>query len=246
MKTYPDEFLGALGAWQHGWREDQSVRLSVTDNLRTALERASALPSEALRAHNICFRKRFLVPNNPQSGGDFWPFFWDGEIKEGVASWTTDYDFAKFIFKNDLRRGTIAAIFRRYPSQDEVVLNISELWKNEEFVNAVNNYASRNGTHSAALLHFKSAQSEVILNAPLTLADVHAFCGQVPSLEEICRVAQNTHVDIGDDEEEVWSRMVKTNLFPTSEYWIEQEAAQRAVARALDVIGERFKSRLKT
>lgn len=245
MGTYLDEFLGALGAWQCGWREEQSVRKSVTENLVAALGRSNNLPPQAYRVPNICFRKRFLVPNNPQNGGDFWPFFWEGEINEGVASWTTDYNFAKFIFKSDLRPNAVATIFRHHPSQDEVILNISELWKNGEFVDAVKDYATKNGNNSDALLHFKSAQSEVILNAPLTLTDVHAFCGQVPSLDEICSAGQALGIDMAGDEEEVWSRMAKAGLFPTSQYWIEEDAAQRAVTRAIDVFGERLKSRLK-
>lgn len=51
------------------------------------------------------YRKRFLVANNEQNGGDMVPLFWNGEIKEGFASWTRDFEFARVIFKKDARPG---------------------------------------------------------------------------------------------------------------------------------------------
>ena len=51
------------------------------------------------------------MPNNPQNGGDFLPLVWDGAIPDGTASWTTDYNFAKSIFREDQDRvGEMAAL----------------------------------------------------------------------------------------------------------------------------------------
>lgn len=67
---YDDDFLSALGAWQRGWNEDQARRLVITDALLKAIAtRPSDLPRSA--SQGTLYRKRFLVPNNPQNGGDF-------------------------------------------------------------------------------------------------------------------------------------------------------------------------------
>ena len=116
MNSIPDSFLSALGKWQMGWREDHHLRIKTTKNLHKACQEIrNDLPSEAFHVPEFCYRKRFLVPNNPQNNGDFWPLFWDGVIEDKIASWTTDYNYAKFMFKKELRENTISAIFRHSP-----------------------------------------------------------------------------------------------------------------------------------
>ena len=239
---FSDQLLSALGAWQAGWREEKALREQISVDLHKAIEAAKPLPEEAFNIPGTCYRKRFLVPNNPQNGGDFWPFFWDGEIQEGAASWSTDYEFCKTIFKKDPRPGTIVCIFRRVPTQSEVILNIAELWTNSDFKEAIQSYADRREPNFEALQHFRDVQSEVILDAPLTMDDVVAFCGQVPSLEQLCNAAQ---IEQPEDEDELWRRLVQKNLLPTLPYWLEGQASQRAIDNAIKVIEERFRIWLK-
>src|SRR4051812_46579142 len=111
MKRYPESFLKTLAAWQNGWGECALRRRKLISHLTEATRRATMLPRSALQVSEVCYRKRFLVANNPQNGGDLWPLFWDGAINEAVASWTTDYKFATVSFKKDPRPGTIAALF---------------------------------------------------------------------------------------------------------------------------------------
>lgn len=239
MNRFSDDFLGALGAWQKGWKEDKSKRVEVTSNLIAAIGRNS-LPTEAMKAPPYCYRKRFLVPNNPQNGGDLWPLFWDGEIVEGVASWTTDCEYAKNLFKKDLRPNSFAAVFRRVPSQNEVILNIPELWKITEFSERVDQYIVERGSDHEALRHFKDVQSEIIMNAPLTLDDIFSLCEKVPDLDTICDGLRKQNINVDGGYDEVWSRMVDANLFPTSNFWLEQAASQRV----LDKVSDLFKRRI--
>lgn len=161
------------------------------------------------------------------------PLFWNGEIEEGFASWTTDFEFARFIFKKEARPGEIGSIFAVQPSPDDVVLNISALWSRADFVSAVESYCMRGGAESAALKNFKDRQSEVILGAPLRLDDVTALCVQIPSLESIC-----AQLDIRDDEQidAVWTLMVKRQWFPTSAFWSEGKEAQAQLDRTIEAM----------
>ena len=132
---FPDQFLCALGAWQNGWGEDADRRLRITENLITAISE-TLLPPVALAVDAICYRKRFLVPWNPQNDADFFPLFQQGFISEGIASWTTDLLFAKNL-KGAIRGGAQAAIFAAKPTPNEVILNIAALNALPEFRAAV-------------------------------------------------------------------------------------------------------------
>lgn len=231
MTHYPDEFLTALGKWQRGWGEEASGRLRTTAGLSAAISALHDAPAEMFQCSARCYRKRFLVPNNPQNGGDMMPLFFHGETEEGFASWTTDFEFARLIFKKEARPGEVGAIFAVRPSPEDVVLNIAALWSRADFLSAVESYSSRGGVESAALNNFKGKQSEVILKAPLRLDDVTALCVQIPSLEAIC-----AQLDIGDAQvDAVWALMVERNWFPTSALWSEGETAQ---AQLDDTIGK--------
>ena len=234
---YPDPFLAALGLWQAGWLEDASQRLVATAALRTAIAVAPNLPPEASQIPPVCYRKRFLMAHNPQNGGDMLPFFYEGEIAEGVASWSTSYDYCKFIFKTDRRLAAKMVIFKRAPRPEEVVLNVAALWTRPDFATAVQAYADRAGAGHAGLIHFRDTQFEVILDAPLTLDDLQAFCDAVPSLEHL---SQEAGITTPEDEDDLWNRMVRADYIPTTDFWLEGAAAQKVLNNTITAIGKQL------
>jgi hypothetical protein len=82
---FNDELLTAIGAWQKGWREDQSRREELAERLVAA---AAGLPRE-FRTAGECFRKRFLLK------GELVDIVLRDEKHEGVTSWTLDERFAE-------------------------------------------------------------------------------------------------------------------------------------------------------
>ncbi len=238
MKKYPDFFLKALAAWQNGWREDAARRRRLISELTDATEHATALPMPAVQCSEVCYRKRFLVPNNAQNGGDLWPLFWDGAITEGVASWTTDYKFATLSFKRDPRPGNVATLFATKPSQSEVVLNIKALWGEPAFVDAVTRYQASGDPLAPALIRFGAKQSEVLLRSALKVEEIKGFCGQVPSLDDLCKAAE---ISDEGEEDELWQKMMANGFVPTTNYWLVDDAATRVV----NAVAKRFCDRLK-
>ncbi len=238
MKRYPDFFLKALAAWQNGWRENAARRRRLISDLTDATSRATALPMTAVQCSDVCYRKRFLVPNNAQNGGDLWPLFWDGSIIEGVASWSTDYAYVTLSFKKDPRPGNVATLFATRPRQDEVVLNIKALWTDPDFSVAVQQYQTSGDPLAPALIRFGTKQSEVLLRSTLKVEEIKGFCGQVPSLEDLCKVAGIS----GEEEEDaIWDKMIAQGYRPTDNYWLVDDAATRVV----NAVAARFYERLK-
>lgn len=231
---YSAELLKAIGEWQNGWGEDAARRLAVTDRLREAIARED-LPEVAMRCTEICYRKRFLVPNNPQNGGDLKPLLLQGAVEEGVASWTTDLSFAKE-FKEETRLNSVSAVFAHAPAKNEVLLNVKALWGDPEFAAAVAAYADSNGEYAAALRNFRALQSEVILDAPLLVDEVEAFCGRISEFIHLCDIAGLATEEQQDD---FWRRMVQADTFPGDARWLDRKGAQRVIARVKKIFVQR-------
>jgi hypothetical protein len=224
--VYSDRFLGALGAWQRGWREDASQREAITKELLDAIAECN-LPNRVRSTNLKCYRKRFLVPNNPQNSGDFVPLILNGSLQdEGVASWTTEAKFAQD-FKDPLRHGAVSAVFGHTPVPTEVILNIPALWTDPEFQRAVNSYAQAGKPNADALRHFKARQSEIILNSPLRANEIEGFCGRSSPFELLCDLAG---IQGEAARDEVWRRLVEAGMFPEQPMWLSKEAALRALA----------------
>jgi hypothetical protein len=225
MVPYSDKFLEALGAWQRGWCEDRLRRVPITTQLEAAIAASVGLPEQARRVDRICYRKRFLVPNNPQNNGDFVPLIFQGRVDDGVASWTTDQKYAQD-FKDTIREGSVSAIFAHKPIGNEVVLNIPALWTIQDFRDAVKAYTVKEGPNSDALQHFKSRQSEVILTAPLLPEEVVGFCGRSSPFDLLCQLAGKT-TEVEKDQ--FWQELVENDTFPEDRTWLKTDAAQRAL-----------------
>src|ERR1700730_12400982 len=224
--VYFDRFLAALGAWQRGWREDPTRRQGITNELLGAIAE-SGLPNEVRTINQKCYRKRLLVPNNPQNQGDFGPLIMNGALEdEGVASWTTELKFAQD-FKNPLRDGTASAVFGHVPLPHEVILKIPALWRDPEFQAAVDEYSKSAKPNADALQNSKTGQSEIILNAPLRRDEIEGFCGRSSPFELLCELA-GIHDE--EDRDKEWRRLCEASVFPEQPTWLNREAALRALA----------------
>jgi len=161
------------------------------------------------------------------SGESMVPLIRDGILNESVASWTTNKNYAQD-FKDPLRTGTVSAIFAHRPKAGEVVLNIEALWATTEFQTAVANYKDRDGPHANALLHFKSRQSEVILNAPLLRDEIVGFCGRSSPFETLCGMA-----GIAQEEEKdlFWKHLVEGGTFPEQARWLSPQGVKNVLER---------------
>ena len=224
---FNNRFLSAMGQWQKGWRENANARLKMADELEAAISEID-LPQNFRTVDKTCYRKRFLVPNNKQNGGDLGPLFINGFITEGVASWTTEKKLAQE-FKDPTREGTIAAIFSHVPVASEVLLNIPALWEDLSFQTAAEHFVERSGDNSDALLHFRSRQSEVILRAELKYDELVHLCGRSSPFDRLCEI----HGLRSDEERDrLWQEFVEADIFPEEAFYLSPEGTRAAMERA--------------
>jgi hypothetical protein len=176
-ELFNKDFLFALSNWQKGWQEDQEKRKILADDLVKACEH---LPNRFKVCDQACYRKRFIVK------GEMIPIVWNDEYFEGVASWTKDINFAKG-FKGLLKPSTeFAMIFKKFPRQEDVILNIPELWKSSEFQAAVDNLSLEMPEVAYPLINFKDSQSEIILRSVLKGSEIEHIVGISSSFDDLC------------------------------------------------------------
>lgn len=222
--TYSGSLMTALGAWQNGWSEDQGRRIVLADELA---REAILLPAKFHTVESPCLRKRFLYP------GELTPLFLDpGELRDGPTSWTTDRDFANN-FKGIWREEAVtAAIFEHQPTADEIILNVAALWADSEFCAAAERYRLSDGPFSNALIHFADRQGEVILDAPMTVADIVGLSGFGSELETLFADSP-----FGDEENQkaMAVALAKQGIYPgISPILLDDDGARRVMLGVIE------------
>lgn len=185
---FEKSFLIALSNWQKGWRENQTKRRDLADKL---VESCVSLPESFKSCNSPCYRKRFIV------GGEIVPIILEDDYFEGIASWTVDIECAKKLKGLVNPETSFAIVFKQLPKNEDVVVNINELWKNKDFENAVNELNKTDPELAYPLLNFKDYQSEVVLRTTLKGTEIEHIVGVSTSFENICDMA-----GIPDEERE--------------------------------------------
>jgi hypothetical protein len=216
---FSDDVLDALGAWQRGWQADDARKKPITDDLLCV---AAKLPDRFRSAPQVCFRKRFLFPK------DLEPLVMFSGLDDGVASWTTDRDFA-MDFKGLLKPGAPTAVFFAHrPDPSEVIVNFASLWADADFQAAAEDYRVRDGREVAALFNFADRQAEVVLHARLHQHEVEGMVGASGSFDDICAEAGVVEESAKD---RLFAELTDKNIFLESPHWISGERARRVIER---------------
>jgi hypothetical protein len=187
--VFDRDFLSALSEWQRGWNEDQDRRREIADTLLVQCDR---LPIKFKQVDTPCYRKRFIM------AGEIVPIMLDDDMFEGIASWTTNLNSAKG-FKEILRQDSkFACVFKHTAKKEEVIINISSLWQDSEFVSEVHNFQEIDSEKARVLLNFRDKQSEVVLRSTLRGSELEHIVGISKSFDEICDMA---NIPEGEREE---------------------------------------------
>jgi hypothetical protein len=217
---FSDELLIALANWQKGWKENQEEREVLANNLLHAVQ---SLDKKFKSVAVPCYRKRFL------HRGELEAIFLNDNKDEGLVSWTIHQEFAER-FKGLLKPDAVSgAIFEHTPSENEIVVNICELWKDADFIKAANNFKKNYPTEAQSLFHFKDTQGEVILTSPLRASEIIAFTGASSPFDDLCE-----QLSIPEGlRDELFKKLVQSELFPGDLRYTSREGAQRVVNNSI-------------
>lgn len=226
---FSDEFLFALSKWQKGWKEDQDQRNLLAKDL---LNTTQHLDKKFKKVTTPCYRKRFLHQ------GELVDIVLKDQKNEGVVSWTLDKEYAE-IFKDLYKVNAVSgAIFEHTPTESEIVVNICELWKSSDFVEAATDFQKRYPEDAKPLFHFKDRQSEVILTSPLKASEIIALTGASSPFDDLCDQA-----GIPDDSsrDDLFSNLVESGHSPGELKYTSKESAQRIIDNVIRKVHDKIK-----
>jgi hypothetical protein len=225
--TFSNDFLKILGAWQKGWKEDQTVRLQLAQRLRNA---SLALPSQFKQVDQPCYRKHFL-----RKGELFEIIMVDGK-DDDLTSWTICQKYAEN-FKGLHKPGAVsAAIFEHVPTASEVVLNICELWKSESFICSAEQYKKASGENADAIFNFKASQGEVILSSPLKGSEIIALTGASSPFDELCDKEKIPETE----RNEYFKRLIDLDQYPETLKYTSREGTRRIIQNTITIMEKKI------
>lgn len=218
--TFRNEFFIALNQWQKGWTEEQDRKNEYSISLK---HECNLLDKKFKIVTDACYRKRFI------HRGELVDIILNDSKVEGVASWTTDVRYAEF-FKGKFREGAVsAAIFEHTPLDTEVILNVNELWKDDNFKDALDVFEKSNPENCDALYHFKDIQKEVILEVPLRGSEICILSGKSSSFDDIC-----DSVNIPEqDRPSLFKKLIDGGAFIEEVTYVKDQAAKNAVQNTI-------------
>jgi hypothetical protein len=224
---FNDNFLKILGAWQKGWKEDQSVRLQLAKQLKGVV---AALPDRFKQVSQNCYRKRFLL------NGELFEIIMVDEKDEGLTSWTISQKYAENFKGLQEPAAVSAAIFEHTPIENEVVLNICELWESESFIQAAEKYRDSKGENADAIFNFKASQGEVILCAPLKGSEIVALTGASSPFDELCDKAQIPE----SERDEYFKKLIDLGQYPEILRYTTKEGTQRVIKNTISIMEKKI------
>lgn len=221
------EFFIALNNWQKGWRESQEKKNGYAELLKNECK---LINNKYKRVSGPCYRKRFI------QNGEMVDIILKDYKSEGLASWTTDVRYAE-MFKGKYRDDAVtAAVFERNPTEDEVILNLSELWQCSDFVEELEKFNEDSPEDCCAIYNFKDMQKEVILEAVLKGSEICMLSGKSSSFDDLC---DSLNIPEPDRPAE-FKRLIDGGAFIEEVRYIGDQAARNAIQNTILKFYERL------
>lgn len=222
--------LQAISDWQIGGNPANARQRGL------ALEgECAALPSEFKAVPSACFRRVVLKK------GNIWDLLGEQALLEKISSWTFDLALAKD-FKQGVPPkgvGLQGVIFERMPHPEEVVVNLSRLFRDPAFKAAVAAHKGSIERFSQGMGKYSDTQCEIVLKVETLSQDhIYSIGGHSGSPEEILQqTIDQAFGAYATAEQREWMRWVMSvGPVVTGPKWLSQEATRTVLSRVEPLI----------
>lgn len=226
------ELLQAINDWQRGGDAKQKKRRG--EALKAA---AVCLPLEFRQAGCTCYRQIALDKKSVWQVGTRY------QLKETLSSWTESLEVAQDFKGGVPPIGYQGVIFKIEPGTVTVILNLSALFRNTEFNNAVEENKQNIVGFDKGIGRYGNSQTEVVIETEfLPLDSIHSWGGFSSPESKLAEMFFGRAASANELE---WFRnLMKQAGHSCGPYWLSTPEAVQRVAEKLKYHGERL-SRLK-
>ena len=223
------ELLQAISDWQRGGDEKQKAKRG-----KALQEVCKTLPSQFKSINSNCYRQIALDKSS------VWNIGTQYQLGETISSWTTSLDVAKQFKGGVPPVGYQGVIFRIRPDESfEVIVNLNELFENNEFKKLVElNKNKIIGFHNG-LGMYGNTQLEVVISTEfLSLDTLFAWGGFTSPETELANMYFGHEAN--DEEINILRDLMKRAGHSCSAYWLTTADAVQRVSERLKFHGERL------
>lgn len=228
-EVYTKEFVKLVNDWQKGYSLKKKQVLGEQLKFHTA-----ALEEKFRTCESVCYRSYGLPPANIYS-------LHVTRLTESISSWTTDINVAKD-FKGGITAkfsGYHSIIVEHMPRPEQVILNFSVLYSDDEFLKACESYRSELDLASG-IFQYSNRQQEVILEVEeITIDSIFAYGGYG---NDLAALAKSGNWPYGKRRLKVFLQHTRGSKFSPPTKWVEGSMKDTVIEKMKQaVISGRYK-----
>lgn len=233
--TFSLSLLQSINDWQRDGGPKQKEKRA-----KRLKEEASQLDIKFRTVESVCYRQISLDKRY------VWKMADQLMIKETISSWTVDLNTCKE-FKGGVApkgQGFQSMIFRFLPAPESVIINLNNLFKDEAFLDACEQFGSQIGYYSNGIGRYGGSQHEVVLEIDqLSMESIFALGGHSSDKESILREMTRIRFNRVPNEKDrsEFEELLSKSGAALGPNWITGEAKNRVMNQTLKSI-EKIKS----
>lgn len=213
-----------MNDWQRGGDASQKLRRGLA-----LKECARTLPEEYRQCKLCCFRQLAL------DSAAVWKFGNDLHLTEALSAWTVATEVAKNFKGGVPPKGLQGVILMCVPKPENVILNLSRLYRDPEFLQAIEREKAHIQGFFDGIGRYHGSQSEVVLETDRVSVDaVYALGGHSSSRLDIARLYY-CH-EPRESELTEFDALLKRSNQSLGPRWIVGEAKDRVLVKTLAAI----------
>ncbi len=220
MEQFDLKFLQAVNNWQRGGNHKQKVRRGATLKACTL-----TIDDRFKSCAETCYRQEAHETDR------LWNLLAEDKLDETIAAWTLDLSFAQNFKGGVPPPGLQGVIFEITPPVGSVVLNLAELYRDREFLDAIHKYEAEISAYAEGIGKYGASQNEVVLDLGcLAQAHIRQYGGYASSRPELAE-RHFGRMPTADDLEEFDQLCEIACLDSLGSWWLSPNGTKRVMTR---------------
>ena len=223
------ELLQKINDWQCGGDAKQNIKRGLA--LKEAVKN---LPAEFRQTEKTCYRQVALTKSF------VWTIGTEHKLSEKISSWSECIIVAKNFKGGVPPPGYQGVIFSIQPPKTSLIVNLSRLYNNTEFTQAINTHKGEISGYHNGIGKYENSQQEVVIDIEsLPLNSIHSWGGYVEPEQRLITLSEMYYGRVASNEELVsLKELISQSGHQLGPSWLSTPDAVKRVSKKLACYGE--------